>query len=110
MLLWEWDKVHGDFVQIHIKITLIPHGTRHIIDHIRHDRIFLFEVVFLFLYVGGFDDRAAVLNLILQLFISSKCAFSLLYFFVLLVDSLDDVEEGLIINRKNTVGVVDQDI
>ena len=100
------NQIHSNFVHINIEISLKPHRTRHIVDNVSDDRVLFFKMVLLFLMVPSLDDRCALLYLI-GAALSPKWAFSLLEFLVLLVNSRDDVEQSLVVNWQNAVGIVD---
>ena len=88
--------IHGDLIQIHIQVSLKPHRACQVVNHVGNNRIFLLEILRLFLLIRCFQNRRPVFSLL--------C----LHLLVLRVDGLDDVEQGLVVHGQHTVCVLDE--
>ena len=110
MLFRERYQVHGDLIHIYVQISLKAHRTSHVIDHICHDGILLFEMVLLFLLIASLHYRSSRLNLVLDRLIPPESTFSLLDLVVLLVYARYDVKKSLVIDRQDTVCAIDKAI
>jgi len=95
--LGEWHHVHCYLVEVYVQIALKTHAASEVVYYIRHNRVFLLEIICFFFCVASLKKGAAFFNRLLLFF--------LLHFCVLSVDTTDDVEKSLVVNRKNTVCV-----
>jgi hypothetical protein len=85
VLLRKWYQIHSDFIHVNIKVSLESHRASHVINYICNDSIFFLKVILLLLFIASLHDGCPLFNLVLHGFISSKCAFGLFYFVILLV-------------------------
>jgi hypothetical protein len=69
MLLWKWNQVHRDLIQINIQISFISHGASQVIDNIGNDSILFFKMIS-FLFLSDVQDTGLVFNLFTVFFIA----------------------------------------
>ena len=110
MLLGKRHEVHRDLIHVDVQVSLKPHGTCHIVNYISHYRILFFKMILLLLFISRLNYWCAVFDLILNWIIPSKSIFSLFEFFILKVNSRDDIEQCLVIYWEDTVGTLDQNV
>ena len=95
--LGTWYHVHRDLVEINVQIPFKPHTAGEVVHYIGHDRVFLFEIICLFFCIAGLEKGAA--------FFHGLLLFFLLHFRILIVNTTDDVEKGLVVDWKDAVCV-----
>ena len=110
VLLWVGHQIHCYFIHINIEVSLEPHGTRHIIYYICYYWILFFKMILLLLYVGCLYYWWAIFNLIFYSFILSEPFLALLLLLILVIHFLHDVEQCLVINRKNAVRAINEHV
>lgn len=108
MHFWKGYHVHGDFIQIDVKVSLKPHRASQVVDDVGDYRVLFLEVIFFFLGVTGLYHAGATRD------IAGSPTLQLLSFLahlgILRINPTHDVEKCLVVDGQNTVGVVDEHV